>query len=65
MSRKYPICANCGGEIDPTRYDGCESYYITKYGPLCRECFIEQEEEYLRLNTEEFAALVGAQVVRL
>lgn len=65
MSRKYPICANCGGEIDPTRYDGCESYYITKDGPLCRECFMKEAEEYIRLNLDGFAAMVGVPVVRL
>lgn len=65
VRKRYPYCAKCGGEINPNKYDGCDRYYLTDEGPLCRECYLEDAEEYLRLNTEEFAALTGVPVVYL
>lgn len=65
MRAHYPICDKCGAEINPHKYDDCEKFYISNHETLCRDCFLEEQEEYLRLNTDDFAALVGAGVVEL
>lgn len=62
---KYPICALCGGEINPHKYDGCEKYYITQKGLLCRDCFLKEAQDWMELNTDDYAALVGAEVVEV
>lgn len=64
-ARRYPHCRRCGIEMDPRRYEDCQRAYETAEGVLCRMCFLEEAEEYLRLDTEGFAALVGARVVEL
>lgn len=60
--KKCPICEKCGGQIDPYQYDGCDMYFISDGRILCKECFIEEETEFLRDNTVEFARLIGARV---
>ena len=62
MARRYPICNNCGAEINPNKYEDCEKCYISGGQTLCRDCFLEFSEEYLRLNTDDFAELVGVMV---
>lgn len=62
---KYPVCSECGDEINPIKYDGCEKYYMMDEGEiLCRDCFLQKNIEYLELNTDDFAILIGALVVR-
>lgn len=63
--RHYPYCQRCGIEINPHRYDDCRQAYAAAEGVLCRACFLAGAEEYLRLNTEDFAALVGVRVTEL
>lgn len=55
---KKVYCERCCGEI----YTG-EKFYETDEGTLCRECFLEKEREYLELNTDDFAELVGVSVI--
>lgn len=63
---KYPVCSECGEEINPQKYDGCEKYYLTAEGKVvCRDCFIEGQIEYLELNTDDYADLIGVRVVAL
>jgi len=61
--RQYPVCASCGGTINPLLYDGCEKYYLTDDGPVCSACFLEQEKHWMENNLDEHAALVGVTVV--
>lgn len=63
--RAYPICDKCGAEINPNKYEDCEKFYISDNETLCMDCFKEQAEEYVRLNLDDFAALVGAGVVEV
>lgn len=64
--RKYPICGECLEPIDPNQFVDCEKYYLTPQGEvLCRACFLKRETEYLELNTDDFAELVGVRVVNL
>lgn len=65
MRTHYPICDKCGAEINPNKYEDCDRYYIDQSGPLCRDCFMKEAEEYIRLNLDGFAAMVGVPVVRL
>lgn len=59
---KNPVCQKCGLEIDPYQYDGCDVFFISDGRTICKECFIEEETEFLRNNTVEFAQLIGAGV---
>lgn len=59
---RWPVCERCGGELNPLRYDGCGVYFISDGRTLCRDCFIEEESEFLRVSTVEFARLIGAGV---
>ena len=61
--RKHPHCEECGGEINPNKYEDCERYYISNGRALCRECFLAEAGEYLERNTDDFARAVGAAVV--
>lgn len=64
VPRAYPVCEQCGGEINPNKYEDSDRCYELPDGSvLCRECFILREEEYMRINTDDFAALVGVKVV--
>ena len=63
--RAYPICDKCGAEINPHKYEDCEKFYISDNETLCMDCFKEQAEEYVRLNLDDFAALVGATVTEV
>lgn len=63
--RAYPICDKCGAEINPHKYEDCEKFYISDNETLCMDCFKEQAEEYVRLNLDDFAALVGAIVTEV
>ena len=63
--RAYPICDKCGAEINPHKYEDCEKFYISNHEALCRDCCLEEQEEYLRLNLDDFAELVGATVTEL
>ena len=66
MTRKeYPHCDKCGDEINPHVYDDCEKYYISNGLILCKDCFKKESEEYIELNLDDFAALVGAGVVEV
>ena len=65
MKTHYPICDKCGVEINPHKYEDCEKFYISNNETLCRDCFLEEQEEYLRLNLDDFAALVGATVTEV
>ena len=65
MRRKYPICDNCGAEINPNKYEDSDHYYLSNGKILCKECFQKESEEYLETNTDDFAALVGASVVEV
>lgn len=58
----YPVCENCGGEINPVRYDDCEKYFISDGRILCKECFIEESIEYIKTNLNEFANIMGVAV---
>lgn len=63
--RRYPHCEECGGEINPNKYEDCERYYLSNGRVLCRECFLSEAEEYLERNTEDFARAVGAAIVEV
>lgn len=59
---KYPICDECGLEINPCKYDDCEKYFISDGRILCKECFIEESIEYIKTNLNEFANIIGAAI---
>lgn len=59
---KYPVCDQCGGEINPNKYDDCEKYFISGGRTLCKECFIEESIEYIKTNLNDFAGLMGVAV---
>ena len=61
--RDFPYCTRCEREVNPLLYEDSEEMYQTDSGCLCRECFIKEEIEFLKLNTREFAELVGAWVI--
>lgn len=60
---RYPICEVCGGEINPRKYDGCETYFVSQGQVLCRDCFIDEAQAFLTLDPEAFARAIGVQVV--
>lgn len=62
MSRRYPVCDRCGIEINPNKYDDGDRAYISRGETLCRECFLKDADEYIHLNTDDFAELVGVMV---
>ena len=63
---KYPVCSECGEEINPIKYDNCEKYYQMDDGEiLCRGCFIKREKKFLELSTDDYADLIGVRVVAL
>ena len=63
---KYPVCSECGEEINPIKYDDCEKYYQMVDGEiLCRDCFIKWEKKFLELSTDDYADLIGVRVVAL
>ena len=63
---KYPVCSECGDEINPIKYDDCEKYYQMDDGEiLCRDCFIKLEKKFLELSTDDYADLIGVRVVAL
>lgn len=62
---KFPHCVKCGAELNPQKYDDCEKYYMTGDGVTCKECFFEDELEWMKDNLDEFASLVGVPVVEV
>lgn len=63
---KYPVCSECGDEINPIKYDDCEKYYQMDDGEiLCRDCFIKREKKFLELSADDYADLIGVRVVAL
>lgn len=63
---KYPVCSECGEEINPIKYDDCEKYYQMDDGEiLCRDCFIKREKKFLELSADDYADLIGVRVVAL
>ena len=62
---KFPNCVKCDGEINPIRYDDCEKYYLTDDGIMCKGCFLDDSREWLESNLDEFADLVGVQVIEV
>lgn len=63
--RAYPICDKCGAEINPHKYEDCEKFYLSDNETLCMDCFKEQAEEYVRLNLDDFAEMVGVTVTEV
>ena len=62
---KFPHCVKCDGEINPIKYDDFEKYYLTDDGIMCKDCFLEDSIEWLKSNLDEFAELVGVQVIEV
>ena len=62
---KFPFCCKCGNEINPVKYDDCEKYYLTDGGIMCKDCFLDDLRDWLESNLDEFAELVGVQVVEV
>lgn len=60
---EYPLCAKCGGAINPNLYEDSGKYYMTEDGPVCSSCFLEQEKTWIENNLDEYAALIGVMVV--
>ena len=62
---KFPFCCKCGNEINPVKYDDCEKYYLTADGVMCQDCFLDDSRDLLESNLDEFAELVGVQVIEV
>ena len=62
---KFPFCCKCGNEINPVKYDDCEKYYLTDDDIMCKDCFLDDSRDWLESNLDEFAELVGVQVVEV
>lgn len=64
MKRKrYPTCTECGCEINPHIYEGCERVYIINDDAYCEACFKEWVREWLDSNPEEVANAIAVDVV--
>lgn len=63
--RKYPICEDCGAEINPHKYEDCEYAVISNGREICKDCFIREATEFMEINTKQFAELIGAEIVEM
>ena len=61
----YPKCSKCDAEINPAKFDDCEKYYLTDVGIMCKDCFLEDSIEWLKINLDEFAELVGVPIIQV
>lgn len=64
-ARKYPVCEECGDEINPMLYEDCGCYYINNGRVLCAECFRAEIRELLEHSPATVAEMIGAAVVEL
>ena len=51
--------------MNPNKYDDCEKYYLTDDGIMCKDCFLDDSRDWLEINLDEFAELVGVQVIEV
>lgn len=63
--RVYPLCDNCGGEINPNKYENCERYYVWDNEPICEECFKKKAIEIIESDPELAAKIFGVYVGEL
>lgn len=59
----YPVCAKCGAEINPNKWDDCEKYYLTNDGAYCKDCFKEWLYEWINSNLDDVAAAIDVPVI--
>ena len=46
---KYPVCSQCGHELNPVLEDDCEKYYLVGGEIYCKYCF----QDWLRDLVED------------
>ena len=63
--KKYLECSECGTEINPNVWDGCEKYYNVGGEIMCEDCFREWAIEWVQDNLEEMARLLNVPVVEV
>lgn len=62
----YPICSECGDEINPNRYEDCEQLFIVGDDGLCKSCFLQWlKDEWLDGDLEGLATAIGVRTVEL
>ena len=61
--KKICTCDRCGGEFVPWD-DDYGTKYIGETETLCKDCLIEEIEEYLQTNLDDAAELLGWAVVK-
>ena len=59
--RRYPVCENCGDEINPNRYDDCDY----TYNGLCKECAKKQILEDMKIDFEMVCRVLGYEVLEV
>ena len=65
MKNKFPVCQECGDEINPELYENCDRYFVSNGRVLCRDCFLTESKEYMETETDSFAEMIGAKVVHI
>lgn len=61
----YPICEECGDEINPNKYDDCDQYFISNDRVLCKECVKKEIEEMMQYNFQQVAEALGIYTVEV
>ena len=59
MRRKYPICAECGTEINPSEWDDGNKYFYDGE-VMCKECFVHWLEDQ---GIDAIARAMGVAVI--
>ena len=59
---KYLTCSECGYEINPNMWDGCERVYTVGNETMCEDCFKEWVLDYVQSNLEDVARLLNVPV---
>ena len=62
---KYPVCDNCGAEINPTKWDDCEQYYLSGGEAMCKDCFMDWLHNWVESNLDAVTELAGVYVVEV
>lgn len=63
MNGRFPLCSQCGIEIDPAKYEDCRRYFFWRGEVLCQDCFRSSVEEYAETNLPDLARQLGAEIL--
>ena len=61
----YPVCAKCGAELNPNKWDDCEKYYDMDGEIYCKDCFKERVLEWAENHLDEMAAVLDVPVIEI